>query len=898
MKNWVVFLFIFLNVSFISAVLTLGDVPYLLQNQYAPQENIKGWINVSFENEPASSLFEINLLNDSKIIAEDSINLIEIINKEPNFKKSCFPIDCLSNYETIGSGKESTQFQLNEGEEKILGFVISGENLISMENFALDIQSNAPKSSVPQLYIDVLNDNSFEWISHKASGDFSDYLDYGCFSSEIGGGLIGYDYYCNYMDELYPSPRIKIGANILNRDSGSADFILRIENLDTRQIGECSVEGVNIEEGTIECIPTTFGEELFKITEKGNFSVCIAAKNFESEGKYEINYGIDPVCRGSGSPNFQTFVRYGVYAPIGNFRLDGNEMEKSTGVYTNIEAEITNYIFNRYEGVCLDKCIVPIRFYSNVGQSVGISGINLRYRVIQFDTPITTSTRNIFEIDETPTRISSDFQKLNLNPINFNVPEEFGKYTLQLNLLGDEKTLEILEKDITVERIPEIISLNKRIKTIIVPAAYSQTFEITKIEKHGSISEIINYHWDFGDGSIPRSTMANKTQHTYNEIGEYNLTITITDSSGFNSSKTFNIEVQSPKNAITRILEEMQRDISIVEEQINDFSISHRQTIKQRLNFDDAKTLLEELQEENKIADSDEEYIEIMQRLSSEMMMIPQGIFKVASVSNNPFIPNVQEIDLDLIKEITGEDYDINKRDTYIELILAFNLNDLDLNFDYSEYSVIREDKSERLVTIIELDFKGNPKTENAYLIIKGLIDLEIRQDSGVKKDRYAYIPLDSQRRTIEFATSEKIIPYSLPVFASPPFEELPIYDFTYEEGFFERHGWSAFIVMIIFLLVAGAIIYIILGKWYQHRYENYLFPKKNQLYNLANYIHTSKRKGVKNKDISTNLKKSGWNSEQIAYAMKKYAGKHVGLPGIGKNKLPKKKKNFQNKRI
>ena len=96
-------------------------------------------------------------------------------------------------------------------------------------------------------------------------------------------------------------------------------------------------------------------------------------------------------------------------------------------------------------------------------------------------------------------------------------------------------------------------------------------------------------------------------------------------------------------------------------------------------------------------------------------------------------------------------------------------------------------------------------------------------------------------------------------------------------------------------VLFIGFIAYIILQEWYRRKYEDYLFKNRNSLYNLISYIEGVKKKGVKNEEISKQLKKSGWNSEQITYIMKKYAGERTGMFEIPVNKILdffKKKQN------
>ena len=46
----------------------------------------------------------------------------------------------------------------------------------------------------------------------------------------------------------------------------------------------------------------------------------------------------------------------------------------------------------------------------------------------------------------------------------------------------------------------------------------------------------------------------------------------------------------------------------------------------------------------------------------------------------------------------------------------------------------------------------------------------------------------------------------------------------------------------------------------------------------MVNYVHNSKKKGMKNKEMEENLKKAKWSSEQVTYVMKKYAGERTGM--------------------
>ena len=66
MKKSVIISFLVLSVlisSFIFASFESGDSSYSIEKKYALNDSVKGWINISLENEPSNSLFEDSYKN-------------------------------------------------------------------------------------------------------------------------------------------------------------------------------------------------------------------------------------------------------------------------------------------------------------------------------------------------------------------------------------------------------------------------------------------------------------------------------------------------------------------------------------------------------------------------------------------------------------------------------------------------------------------------------------------------------------------------------------------------------------------------------------------------------------------------------------------------------------------
>src|SRR3989344_8135886 len=133
---------------FVSATYELKDKKYEIQGSYNKGENLKGWINISFSDEPAISLFSDELGN--------SIKLIELLKTDLRHNYACTPSNCESSYSATTPGT-SKQIILNAGEEKLIGFVFD-QNIDSITDFSLNIISNVDKSKDNPLKIDLFND--------------------------------------------------------------------------------------------------------------------------------------------------------------------------------------------------------------------------------------------------------------------------------------------------------------------------------------------------------------------------------------------------------------------------------------------------------------------------------------------------------------------------------------------------------------------------------------------------------------------------------------------------------------------------------------------------------------------------------------------------------------------
>ena len=169
---------------------------------------------------------------------------------------------------------------------------------------------------------------------------------------------------------------------------------------------------------------------------------------------------------------------------------------------------------------------------------------------------------------------------------------------------------------------------------------------------------------------------------------------------------------------------------------------------------------------------------------------------------------------------------------------------------------------------------------------------LEFEQGALVKETEDGFVYVDvSGVNSISFRITENVDFQTLPAFISPSISQLSLTDINIQPE--ARPKWAILILVLGLLTLLGLVVYVILEKWYRVKYENYLFKNRNDLYNIVNYVHNSKKRGLSNSQISDNLRKAKWNSEQTRYVVKKYAGERTGMIELPFTKWFRKKSNI-----
>lgn len=842
-----------------SASFTVGDSSHYIDQQYSLGGMIKGWINISLNSESMSSL----LTGFGK-----SITLMELFELN-EILPDCVPTNCKTDYETTGDAKTSETFTLNNLERKRFGFKFIGiteGDFIKVEKFNLTVSSNdLGRSTSSQLSIELANleDNEVEWRAYKPSGEYYNERS-GCFSSAPEGNFeISTTKYCEVIN-LPASTKIEVGTYVTENTGGNAEFLFEIFDAGNQIGSGCSVEVDG--PGRINCVMYLETDELKEI------SVCVSAQP-GGESNYKIEYETVNPCGFSGEYtgnyglDFNIFAKAGKYAPVGTFHLDTEEIKNSISPTDDIELYINNYINSKYNKDCKNGCVIPIEFISGIdNHEITLSDVEIRYVASG-----TRTTNDFYEIVETPAVINSDFLKFELDKGNFSAPNTFGEHTFSLNLGGNN----IFSEEILVEKIPQI----KYINANTVPAAYPFEF-IVGVEKYDSNSSIIKYEWDFGDG-VDQTTNINRTTYTYPSTGDFVLTLTITDSNKIQSTKSFNIKVLAPREAVNTVLQEKIADFEIIDLQIQEMTLFHQNSLKSALRWSILEPTLSDLQQRKADpSNNDQDYVDMMVDLVN--LNIPSSIDVTESADSFRIFTEKEAINLEVLGDIGGDSYNVEKADLYKDAIVKWNLKNIEANIDFKQYSGVYGDSVIEILNVFKIKIDSNQARNDSWFIVPNLANLQFSKNDSIKEESgYYYLEISGDSETIEFSTTEKLDLFDLQVVISP---ELSQFASAIEFTSVEREEVSkqtVLILSIILIIFVVFLLYFIFQEWHKRKREKQLFPDRNELYNLVSFIKSSVKKKIDNREIVLKLRKIGWNQEQIKYIMKKYAGKSTGMVEI-----------------
>jgi hypothetical protein len=276
-------------------------------------------------------------------------------------------------------------------------------------------------------------------------------------------------------------------------------------------------------------------------------------------------------------------------------------------------------------------------------------------------------------------------------------------------------------------------------------------------------------------------------------------------------------------------------------------------------------------------------------------MEVPISFKKAPEVTFSVLLEQ-DSINMDHLMELGAGSNVSGQEDIYKEAISKWFLEYINSSLTYSTIMSFDEDgRMHVLGNYYKMDISPQDpgETEN-YLVVNEKAMFPSDQNVQNFDDSTAAKFPNLEQRRVEFYVPGDKNPIQLAVYISPEFNSLDIpvvgecnFDniCNKESGETPSNcrsdckpwGWAVFWIALI--LFFGFILYLILQAWYNKRYENYLFKNKNDLFNLVNFLNNAIQSGMRDEDAANSLRRAGWHSEQIAYAIKKVRGKKTGMP-------------------
>ena len=847
-------LFVFL-LGFIvlaSASFSVGDQNYSIQNHYIQDSYLSGWINISFNEMPVDSLFWDSLLNN--------VTIRQALDLNENYDYNCSVLDCENTY--TASAKELTKtFQLRENKSKTIGFKLK-DKIEGINSLSMKLQSNAGISCSNQVKLDFTNNGVIEVANNKSGSNYCPLKYAGCFEIDDVGGeenssekqpmgmtgqvinipeeiLITNTPLCQKI-ELPEAPEMGIGAWIKETEAGNRKVVMELFDLDTNFIGDCNLSKMTMSQSG-KRIACSIDLELKQPKE---YYICVHTQGTSGEYKTRGYVLENNSCGFIGYPPATPTSAYDVFAQpvyfnsVGIMEI-GNDLEGNQ----NISQIIEDYILEKYGSLdCSDECLIPLQIYSSKDQSIILSNLKLTYNKIGLGI---VEEKYFYDFQEISAKVDADYQKLFLDNL-FLISAPQGSLIYQLSL-GETN---IINQNITIEQLE--MSVDPTTTAAEVPTTFKVSINPAK--------NIKEYIWDFGDGTT-QTTTTSSIEHTYESIQNYTLTITAVQMNASEDlTKSFEIEVKSPESIIQSKIDELRENIENINSQLLSFDAYTKQKIENLLDLETQTSKLNELEQDFQNATTEQEFITIVKALFA--LNIPNSVI-LTGLEEILLTVDSNNIDLPTLTSITGESYEYEDHQGYIDAILKWNQEEFKTKATTKKILFKYGDRTENVLNIFEFRFERNQDYE-PYFILEKLEDLNMSIEYSTKQNN-VYMQLGYAIDNFKLDTTEDIEIKDLVFFVSPPLSELSI--ISTEPGIKNKNYLWGILGVVVVLI--GALLYTFRKKIFNKKWGQKKFIDGSELNKLQTYINAERKRGGPDSTIRNNLKKAGWQISQINHALR-----------------------------
>lgn len=872
-----IILALFFTINLVSASIDLGNLSHSINPSYTINTPLEGWVNFSLDNEPGDTLitaFDSNITLQSFL----DVNSISCIGANP-YECSCFPADCEPAFSTSGSSTSSKSYFVNDFSTKLFGIKLE-DNISEITNFRFNISTNAGSSCTNPLLIDLFDDGNIEFKSNNVS-DTECLIDdpFGCFilGQAQGTTTIGANPLCQRIT-VPPARGFNIGARVIGNQSASFIMTFSAGGLEET----CTISNVNL--GTEISCKVVLENDL---QQQSQAEVCISASD-GSQNKYSINFEDNNTCgfvEVSGDTiehDFEIFAKPLKYAAPQKIAFNNDLFE----VDTNISVNIYDYVDRRYNSECglSSGCIIPIKIYSGIDQTIALSELLVDYNV-QGLNPAGSEESDFVDIIASPPSFTSGYVKYDLSLANLLTPANYNDTNLELKI-GDNT----IETNISLIRIPSIKNL---LPTRAATLVSTKFFAI--ISEPGNLT----YTWDFGDNSQTITTTENVAEHTYTSLGSYPLTVNITNELG-TASRTFTVGVVAPFEAINDTLVDYRARLRSIDDNLFVLPDNIQEGISRVLDTADLKAAVDRIEDKYKLLfeTESEELVKLMQQLNE--LNIPRNFGNSLEIKPSRLAQSSQRLNLDIIGEFGAGNVETSKEDAYHGAINNWMDENLIIDMASKSYSFYFEDGTEQTaLSHVTLTLKPKRSITEFFMVIEGDINnIKLLGDYGereIDEQHFGITFRDLEEGVdtkLEFLYPEKIEILNPPISVSPEFKHLEL---GFTAGVCNNNGMcdsgetykncrvdckpvGRTITLLIILLIVAFIIYIALQEWYKRNYQKHLFKNSNELFNLITFMSNGVNQKLSKDQIFKQLKQRKWKSEQLSYAWKKLNHKRTGM--------------------
>lgn len=829
-----------LSFSFsVRADLDFEDVE--IEKEYSAYEFISGKGNLSVFEEEVDGVFSSNLDGEISLI-----DFLEANGYSDEFE--CVPSDCSSRYEFSGDEVEKS-FSLDSF-EKYGGFVVFGDN-VDVTGLSFNLSSDFSNSKDVPLKIEFFEDVEFEF--EEFSEEFSE-RDYGCYASskKVEGPLIRTSKYCEAIN-LSRADAVRVGAEVSDED----DKDLRMTLYDDfSSLGECEFNPSLEEDCLIEA-------EVYE----GEHFVCVDSFEETNYHLYSESYGekcgfVYSDYSSGYSKDYAIFARTSLYA-------NSSFLEFEESFFDELVESADDFVKDKYGRDCSEGCVLPIKF-EGVEQEIVLKDLVLDYRD---DFEDKNPLSKIYDLEKSSALV--DFEgAVDFEFFEFLVENGVDEFVLYFE--GDE----IFEKDIEVLDAPFV----KNIYPNVVPAGVETQFQAIL---NFSLNESLDYEWDFGDEVLESST--NFVNYTFNETGNFSLSVKVSAGENRESERTFELEVISPEEAVNYFLVTKRKNLNSVLQDINSYPSWYREILKEKVRYEEYDSELSRLERMNESAVDEEDFIEIALDLGK--VDEPEAVY-VGNSFSGPLITDVDSINPSVIETFVGGS-SVENLDEYKKAILRWQDENVMADLVLKEFFVSSSFGSEKILKVYSFDVTSLYGDESYFVIQEDFGEVFFKEDLARKVDDATLIVFDeSEQKDFEFyLTSIDETNF----FMSPSLNALVLEDNIDENC--NRNGVCeedlgettencptdckrllSPLLWVLLILFLGLVAYTFAQMWYKTRYEKYLFGDRRELFNLVMFITNARARGMDDNKIFEELKKQKWSSEQIVYALKKSKGERTGM--------------------